>query len=366
MLTHLKIRLAVSMAASIALAGSAAPLLADSYLQTNLDSSVPGLAATTDPNLINPWGMAFTATSPFWVSDQGSGKSTLYDGAGTINALVVTVPGGGPPSGPTGIVANSTTGFQVNGVGAHFIFDTLNGTIAGWASGSSAVTEVTTPGAVYTGLAIGSVGVSTFLYAADSTGQIRVFDSSYNPTSLAGNFTDPNAKAGFVPFNIQLIGPNLYVEYAQLNHGAALPGGYIDIFDTSGNFIERLTSDSSLFAPWGVTLAPASFGSFGNDLLVGNFGNGIINAFNPISGAYVGTLDDGNGLAIVNQNLWALDFRTGGKNDAANTLYFTAGINGERSGLFGSIAPSPEPATLILDGLGLCALGFSRLRRFFA
>jgi len=194
------LRIVAGIGSIVVLPMSPVLLLAESFEQTNLVSDVPGLAANTDPNLVNPWGLAFSATSPFWVSDQGTGVSTLYDGAGNINATVVTVPGGSPPSGPTGQVNNNTSGFLVGSTPAHFIFDTLNGTIAAWSGGASAVTEVTTPGAIYTGLALASSGGSSYLYAADSTGQIRVFNSSYQPVTLAGNFTDPDAPAGFVPF----------------------------------------------------------------------------------------------------------------------------------------------------------------------
>ena len=341
-----------------------AMLVADTFVQTNLVSDVSGLAATTDPNLKNPWGFSYSATSPFWVSNQGSGNSTLYDGAGNPAALVVTVPGGGPPSGPTGQVFNGGTGFVLpNNTPAHFIFDTLNGTIAGWNAGTTAVTMVTTPGAVYTGLAIANNGAIPYIYAADTTGHIRVFDAGYNPVTLAGNFTDPNAIAGFTPFNVQTIGNSLYVEYAMTPGGHALAGGYVDVFNTDGTFVKRLATGGPLFAPWGVTLAPSTFGSFGNDLLVGNFGNGEINAFDPNSGAFLGTLDGSNGQPLVNDNLWALGFRTGGANDNPNALYFTAGINGEADGLFGAITPSPEPTTLALLGLGVACIGLARRKK---
>jgi uncharacterized protein (TIGR03118 family) len=340
-------------------------LLADSFVQTNLVSSVNGLAYTTDPNLINPWGVAYSATSPFWLSDQGSGKATLYDGAGNPVSLIVSVPGAPTgPSGPTGQVFNGTTGFDLpDSNPARFIFDTLNGTIAGW-NGGNAVTMVTTPGAVYTGLALASSGGSNYLYAADSTGQIRVFNSSFAPVSLAGNFTDPNAPAGYVPFNIQLIGANLYVTYAQLTPaGAALPGGFVDEYSTNGTFISRFSSSSALQAPWGITLAPASFGSFGDDLLVGNFGNGEINAFDPTTGALLGTIDGTNNQPLVNDNLWAIGFRTGGTNIETNALYFTAGIDNQSQGLFGAITPTPEPASWMLAGFGVMSLGWLSWRR---
>lgn len=358
------LRLVATVTSALLLSLSPALSFADSFTQTNLVSNVPGLAATTDPNLKNSWGMSFAPTSPFWISNQASGTSTLYDGAGAIVPLVVTVPGTSPPTGPTGTVFNGTPGFALPGGGAtNFIFDTLGGTIAGWSSGTTAVTVVATPGAVYTGLALASSGGSNFLYAADSTGQIRVFNSSYQPVNLTGNFTDPNAVAGFVPFNIQLIGSSLYVTYAKLTaQGAALPGGYVDVFNTDGTFVKRQATGGPLFAPWGITLAPSNFGSFGGDLLIGNFGSGEIDAYNPITGAFLGTLDGANGMPLVNDNLWALNFRTGGANVNTDALYFTAGINNQQDGLFGDItASTPEPATFLLDGLGVFALGLVRL-----
>ncbi len=357
-------------------AGLAVPSMswaADIYYQTNLVSNVPGLANQTDANLKNPWGLAFSPTSPFWISNQGSGTSTLYDGAGNKEPLTVTIPAGStPPSGPTGQVFAGGSGFTLsNGGAASFIFDTLNGTIDGWngAAGTTAIQMSSTKGAIYTGLALANSGGSNYLYAADSTGQIRVFNTSFNAASLAGNFTDPNAIAGYAPFNIQTIGSQLYVTYAELTaQGIAAPGsnGYIDVFNTDGDFVKRFATGGSLFAPWGVTLAPAGFGTFGSDLLVGNFGNGEILAYNPTTGAYLGTLDGPNGQPLVNDYLWALDFRTGGANTNPDTLFFTAGINNQADGLFGAIGPtSPEPSavTLALAGLGALAMFGKRVRR---
>jgi uncharacterized protein (TIGR03118 family) len=362
------LRLVAAVTSVLVLSLSPVLLFADSFTQTNLVSNVTGLAATTDPNLKNPWGMSFSPTSPFWISNQGSGNATLYDGAGNIVPLVVSVPSGtSPVTGPTGQVFNGTTSFALPSGGAtHFIFDTLGGTIDGWSGGTSAATVVTTPGAVYTGLALASSGGSNYLYAADSTGQIRVFNSSYQPVTLTGNFTDPNAVAGFVPFNIQLIGSSLYVTYAKLTaQGTGLPGGYVDVFNTNGTFLKRQATGGPLYAPWGITLAPSTFGSFGNDLLIGNFGNGEIDVYNPTTNAFVGTLDGANGMPLVNDFLWSLDFRTGGANVNINALYFTAGINNQQDGLFGDITPTSvsEPATFILDGLGVFALGLARLWR---
>jgi len=342
-------------------------LQASPYDQTNLVSDVPGLAASTDPNLVNPWGLAFSATSPFWVANQGSGTSTLYDGAGNINATVVTITGNPtPPNGATGTVFNTSSTFILgDGSKASFVFDTLGGTIAAWngGEGTTAVTVATTPGATYTGLALATNASGSFLYAANSAaGTINVFNSSFAPVALAGNFTDPNLPAGYVPYNIQLIGSDLYVTYADLGaHGVPVPGstGFVDVYDTSGNFIDRLVTGGALDAPWGITLAPAGFGSFGNDLLVGNFGNGEIDAYNAINGAFEGTIDGSNGLPLVNLDLWALDFRTGGANTNPDALYFTAGIDNQTEGLFGEIVPTPEPAPIFLAALGFLTLALA-------
>jgi uncharacterized protein (TIGR03118 family) len=353
---------------TLALTFAATCAHADSFTQTNLVSDVPGLANTTDPNLKNPWGVSFSATSPFWVSNQGSGNSTLYDGAGNITPLVVSIPPGAtPPSGPTGQVSNGSTGFLVNGTPSHFIFDTLNGTIAGWAAGTSAVQMAATPGAVYTGLAQDTAGGSTYLYAANSAGTIHVFNSSWadvTGTTFAGKFVDPNATAGFVPFNIQTVGSNLFVTYAQLTAtGTGLPGGYVDEFDANGNFLKRVATGGPLFAPWGITLAPSGFGSFSNDLLIGNFGNGEILAYDATTGMFLGTLDGTNGQPLDNPFLWALETRTGGTNDNTDALYFTAGIDNQQDGLFGEITEVPEPATIFGTAFGLAALALARLRR---
>jgi len=348
-------------------------MLADSFTQTNLVSDIPGLAAHTDSNLINPWGVSFSGTSPFWVSNQGTGTSTLYDGAGNANPLVVTIPGSaGGPTGPTGQVFNSSgTGFLINGSSARFIFDNLNGSISGWngVGTTAAVTVPSAAGTIYTGLAFNTAGGSNYLYAANSVGSINVFDSTWanvTGTTFAGKFVDPNAQAGFVPFNVQSVGANVYVTYAQLGPGGTpLPGGYVDIFDASGNFIRRATVSGPLFAPWGLTIAPTGFGSFSGDLLIGNFGNGEILAYDPLTGVFLGTINDANGNPIINERLWALATRTGGANNDLSAVYFTAGIGGEQHGLFGKldVTPVPEPATLIETGSGLAAFAMAMIRR---
>lgn len=338
------------------------PASGNTYSQTNLVSDVSGLAATTDPHLVNPWGLTTSAVSPFWVSDQAAGVSTLYDGTGAIVPLVVSIPGSStPPSGPTGIVFNGTG--QFIGPGANpdiFIWATLNGTIAGWNGGNSATTEVPSSGAVFTGLAEANNGTANFLYATDfKNDTIDVFDTSFTKVSLAGNFTDPSLPAGYAPYNIQAVGGNLYVEYAPASSSRAVPGlgnGIVDVFTTNGVFVQRLVTGGNLDDPWGITLAPAGFGSFGGDLLIGNFGNGEINAFDPGTGAFLGTLDNSSGNPIVNSGLWGLKFGNGGSGGNPDTLYFNAGINNQTAGLFGSIQQSPEPPMMLLLGSGLMGL----------
>ena len=330
-------------------------LLDAGFLQTNLVSDVPGLATTTDPNLHNPWGMVAGPGGPFWVSDNGTGVSTLYNGAGQpfpiATPLVVNIPtGSATPAGttatPTGIVFNGVaTDFIVSqGTSsghAIFIFATLDGTISGWSPGVNftnaiRVVDNSGSGASYTGLEIANNGTGQFLYAANNaSGHIDVFNSQFQPTTLAGSFTDPNLPAGFAPYGIHSLNGNLYVSYAPSNFS---PNGLVDIFDTNGHFIRRLITGGNLNLPWGMAIAPHDFGRLGDALLVGNVGDGHINAYDPNNGHFRGQLQTTDGTSFTEPGLWSLNFGNDGIAGSSDTLFFTAGINGYADGLLGSLS----------------------------
>jgi uncharacterized protein (TIGR03118 family) len=336
-------------------------LMSTGFVQTNLVSDVPGAAQTTDSNLVNPWGISLAPGQPFWIADNGTGKSTLYDGAGATQPLVVTIPAptAGATSAPTGTVFNPGNTFAVSAGGmtgaSAFLFATEDGTIAGWSPAvnqTQAVIAVnrSAAGAVYKGLAIGTNAGGTFLYAADfHNGAIDVFNTNFTKVSLAGNFTDASIPAGFAPFNVQNIGGSLFVTYAKQNDAkhddvAGAGNGFVDAFDTSGNLLRRFASQGTLNSPWGLAQAPASFGTLGGDILVGNFGDGTINAFDPNSGALAGQLQGTSGQTLAISGLWGLTFGTGGSGGSTGTLYFTAGTEHEQHGLFGSLAPAATPS----------------------
>ena len=325
------------------------------YQQTNLTSNLPGLAKFTDPNLTNPWGISSAPGGPFWISDNGSGKSTLYDNHGAPQSLVVTIPSPtrGTTGTPTGTVFNGdTTAFIVSKKGVSgasiFLFDSEDGTISGWNQSVDATHAVlavnnSSSGAVYKGLAIGTNSSGTFLYATNfHAGTIDVFDKKFAPAKLPGSFTDPYLPKGYAPFGIQNIAGKLYVTYAKQNaqKNGDVPGlghGFVDVFDTNGHLIKHLVSQGQLDSPWGLALAGSSFGKFSHDLLVGNFGNGHINAFDPNTGAFLGQLTNQQGQPIVIDGLWSLLFGLGGQAGNPNQLFFTAGIHQEADGLFGMI-----------------------------
>ncbi len=334
---------------------------------TNLASDIPGAAAVTDPGLINPWGLSASGSSPFWLSINGSGTSELYNGAGVKQALTVTIPGTGGNGGtPTGTVFNGTTNFNSD----LFLFASEDGNISGWRGALGTTAEVlqsSSSGAVFKGLTIGTNANGTYLYAADfHNNQINVLPGTGAP-ALSGNFTDPNLPAGYAPFNIQNIGGILYVTYAQQDAAGHddVPGaghGFVDTYDLNGNFLGRLVSNGALDSPWGLAIAPVGFGDVAGDLLVGNFGDGQINVYNPTTGTFVETLVDAGGNPIVIDGLWALRFGNGAGSGPVTNLYFTAGTNGEADGLFGDLATVPEPGTWAMLGIGLGAL-FSFQRR---
>lgn len=366
----------------------AIPLSAQAfYLQENLVSDLPGVAANTDPNLANPWGMASSPTSPIWVSDNHTGVMTIYNASGITQRPPVTVPppaGGTPPAAPTGQVFNSTDSFNLSTGGKSlFITATEDGTVAAWnaAQGNTAqrVVDNSASGAVYKGITIGSTGGKNYLYATNfSAGTVDVFNSNFGMASLVGKFSDPNIPQGYAPFNIQNIDGHLYVTYAQQDAAkhddvAGAGHGFIDIFNANGKLEKRLITQGALNSPWGLAVAPKDFGQFAKDLLVGNFGDGTINAFNPHSGKFDGTLTDAAGKPISIEGLWGLKFGNGGNGGALDQLFFTAGISGgdggakEDHGLFGDLkfvsqGQVPEPSGLALLVIALAAaLGVRRL-----
>src|SRR3984893_23159 len=342
----------------------------EGYAQTNLVSNVPGLAKVQDPNLKNPWGISHSATSPWWVSDNNGNVATLYDGNGTrfppppAGPLVVNIPAPGamPGGPPTGNVFNGTGGFVVSdgskSGSSLFIFATEDGTIVGWSPAVSFTqafiavdnSKVPTPqnGAVYKGLAGAQSEAGQTLYAANfRAGTVDVFDSSFNAVHRAGAFKGSQVPAGFAPVGIQSIGDRIYVTYAKQkpdrHDDVSGPGnGFIDVFNTDGKLLKRLVRHGKLNSPWGLAVAPQGFGDLGGDLLVGNFGDGRINAYNPRSGEFESTLRDAKEKPIAIDGLWGIGFGNDATAGPAGTLFFAAGIMAEAHGLFGSIVPATE------------------------
>jgi uncharacterized protein (TIGR03118 family) len=311
------------------------------YELTNLVSNQVGQAKHTDPLLVNGWGLAYGPTGPFWVSDEGSGWSTLYNGEGVKQGLEVLVPSAGSGTGsPTGIVFNASQDFQVQGWASIFLFATLDGTISGWAPQSNpnaSIIAVTTAGASYTGLAITNYSSGNFLFAADNANnKVDIYDASFN---LVTSFTDSTVPAGFSVFGVQDFGGLLYVSYASSAGGS---GGYIDIYSEAGVFLKRLAQGSPLNQPWGFAISPKNFGSLSNALLISNNTNtGTVNAFNILTGQFIGTVKDTTGKAIEINQLWAIVFGGGTANNGTkNHLYFTAGPDNNLAGTFGKIVPT--------------------------
>ena len=332
-------------------------------------------AQVTDPHLLNAWGISFSATSPFWVSDNGYGVSTLYavdpnTNATTINSLVVTIPpaGGGTP---TGQVINATSAFNND----RFLFVSEDGTISGWrgALGTTAeVLQLGSPDNVYKGTTEATINGYSYLYAANfRAGTIDVLKGTSGAPNLASHFTDPTLPAGYAPFNIQKLGDYLYVTYAVQDASkhddvSGAGNGIVSVFDTQGNFLGRVGTGGTLNSPWGLAIAPLSFGDLAGDLLVGNFGDGTINAFNLGKGRFDGQLKALDGSVLAIDGLWGLTVGNDGNGGSSNKLYFSAGPDGETNGLFGVLTAVPEPSTLLLlaTGLaGLTGLGWRRARQ---
>jgi len=327
------------------------------YTRLNLVSDIAGVARFTDSNLVNPWGLAFGPTTPFWVADNGAGVSTVYDGGGhgfpVGSPLAVTIPTPTSATGgaPTGLVFNDTGEFVIS---AHsksgsptFLFSTEDGTILGWSRAVNATSAVIAvdnsgSGAVYKGLAVGRTKKGNFLYATNfHAGMVEVYDKNF---TLVNEFTDATVGLNFAPFGIQNIGGQLYVTFAKQklpdkHDDDAGPGnGFVDVFDPDGTFVRRVASHGTLNSPWGLAVAPDGFGKFSRDLLVGNFGDGRINAFGVSTGEFEGQLIDPEGNPLTMNGLWALQFGNGAPNGGSRqTLFFTAGIADESHGLFGSI-----------------------------
>jgi uncharacterized protein (TIGR03118 family) len=324
------------------------------YQQVNLVSDVSGLAKIMDPHLVNPWGMSFGPTTPVWVSDEGTGVTTLYAGTSRSNVSIVPLVVNLPAGHATGQVFNGSSAFVV-GSGANkgaalFIFATLTGRIIGWNPGvpppppsTQGQVAVVMPHSAFTGLAIGKVGTSNRLYAANfAKRRINVWNGKWMPVVRRGAFRDPNLPAGYSPFNIQNLGGHLFVEYAKVNpaNGRDQAGrglGFVDEYTMRGRLMRRIASHGPLNAPWGVAIAPAhGFGKFNGDLLVGNFGNGRISAYNLRTRHFDGQLRRHDGTRIRIEGLWALMFGNGTAG-TPRQLLFTAGIGDEQHGLFGFI-----------------------------
>jgi uncharacterized protein (TIGR03118 family) len=337
-----------------------------SYHQTNLVSDIPGLALHTDSKLVNPWGLSSSSTSPIWVSDNNAGVSTAYRGDGSALVLSgqqvapeIPAPGNVPGGTPTGTVFNPTNDFQITKGGstgkAFFIFSTEDGTIAAWkpdsdlqhavlvADNSAARDRAGDVGAVYKGLAFASTSAGNFLYATNFRfGTVDVFDGGFHQVQMAGAFDDPSIPSGFAPFGIQNLAGDLYVTYAKQDADKhddvnGRGNGVVDVFSPAGVLLRRFASGGTLNSPWGLALAPPTFGNFHDDLLVGNFGDGRVNAFTQ-AGVFRGQLKSETNAPIQIDGLWGLRFGNGGAGGDPGTLFFAAGLNDETHGLFGSIA----------------------------
>jgi uncharacterized protein (TIGR03118 family) len=341
--------------------GLAVPVNAGGFYVKNLVTNDQSAhhAQITDANLVNAWGVSHSGGSPFWVSDNGTGVSTLYSvNAASDNVtklgLTVSIPGDGSVTGQ--VFSNITGAFNKDA----FLFVSEDGTVSGWrgALGTSAETLVTgSPSNVYKGVSEATISGHSYLYAANFlAGSIDVIKGDAAAPSLAGNFTDPSLPAGYAPFDIRNLGGKLYVTYALQNGKDDLAGaghGFVSVFDLQGNFLSRVATQGTLNSPWGLEIAPSSFGSLAGDLLVGNFGDGRINAYDLSNNSFVGQLNDRAGNPLTIEGLWGLVTGNDGAAGSSQKLYFTAGPDDESNGLFGVIVAAPAPSTLVISLLQL-------------
>jgi uncharacterized protein (TIGR03118 family) len=347
------------------------------FTMSRLVSDGAVAAASTDPKLKNPWGIVFAPNAPVWLVNNGTQTSTLYDGTGRVQGLVVNIPAGlNGNANPTGIVFNGTaTDFTVtNGTvtaGARFIFNGEGGTISGWAPTVNATNAIVAyddgaGGAIYKGLAIASDAGVSRLYATDfHNNKVDVFDKDYKKVTVAGGFTDATLPAGYFPFGIQALQiggvTRILVSYAQHQVGndnelAGAGLGLVNVFDLQGTLQTRLIpTGGRLNAPWGMAIAPANFGDLSNMLLVGNFGDGVINGYNPTTGAFVAAIADSTGQPIASSGLWGIAFGNGARNQPATTLYFAAGVGGETGGLYGRIDLGATAPDIVAPTVALSA-----------
>jgi uncharacterized protein (TIGR03118 family) len=336
------------------------------FFQTNLVTNGPGKVPNVDPNLRNPWGLARGPNGGWWVADNHSGVATTYDGSGHPlpigNPRVITIPApaGSPPGAqslPTGLVFNNTSDFIISAGGAavpaRFILATEDGTIAGWSDDLDPNTAViavdnSAAGALYKGLALGANAGGSLLYASNfRAGTIDVFNQSFVPTMLSGTFADSGIPTTYAPFGMQNINGDIFVTYAKRSANgeddvAGVGNGYVDVFDTDGEFVRRFASQGLLNSPWGVVQAPVSFGRFGGAIIVGNFGDGHLNAFNPVGNTFLGQINKPNGDSIAITGLWGLAFGNGNTAGSTDTLYFVAGPSNEQDGLLGTLQASSD------------------------
>lgn len=334
------------------------------------DNQAAHPAQITDTDLVNAWGISHSPTGPFWISSNGAGVSTLYQvnpatQVTTKLPLVVSIPGDGSVSGQA---FNGSSGFN----GDAFLFVSEDGTVSGWRSSLGTSAEQLSAASsshLYKGITIGAIGSDQYAYIANfGSGAIDIFKGSAGAADLTGHFTDPTLPSGYAPFNIQNLAGTLYVTYAQQvagsrdeAHGSGL--GFVSAFDLNGNFLRRIASEGTLNAPWGLALAPSSFGDVAGSLLVGNFGDGTINAFNPLTGSFLGQLRAADGSVLAIDGLWGLIVGNDGNAGSSQRVYFTAGPDDESHGLFGVLTAVPEPATWATMVIGFGMLGFAMRRR---